>query len=222
MRVQQLARRFRDRTEGGRLLASVLRHFRGRSDAMVVGLPRGGVVTAAAVADELDLPLDVLVVRKLGAPGHEELALGAIGPGRTRVLNADVVGVFGYTAKQIDDITEREAAQLERQQQNFRGHRLPLDFAGKTVILVDDGMASGATMRAAVDVLRAGRAAHIVAAAPVGSTEACETVRGKVDDLVCISVPDPFGAVGYWYDEFPQVSNGTVMELLERQVVGVN
>ena len=220
MRVQQLARRFRDRREGGKLLASVLRHFHGRSDAIVVGLPRGGVVTASAVADELDLPLDVLVVRKLGAPGHEELAIGAIGPGGIRVLNGDIVGVFGYSAEEIDDLTARESLELDRQERSIRGHRLPLDLGGKTVIIVDDGMATGATMRAAVDVARAARAAHIVAAAPVGSAEACESVRGKVDDLVCVSVPDPFAAVGYWYDEFPQVEDGKVMELLERQAVG--
>jgi putative phosphoribosyl transferase len=207
---------YRDREEGGRLLATKLSAYHRKPQTLVLGLPRGGVVTAAAVAQELELPLDVLVVRKLGTPGQPELAMGAIGPGGVRVLNDGVVKLLRITPRQIDDVAKRETAELDRRERRFRDDRPPLDVDGKTVIVVDDGLATGATMEAAIAVLRRGRAARIVVAAPVAPVDTCERFRAQADEMVCLATPEPFAAVGCWYDEFPQVDDDEVIEILQR------
>lgn len=207
---------YRDREEGGRLLAARLRAYHNKPLTLVLGLPRGGVVTAAAVAEALELPLDVLVIRKLGTPGQPELAMGAIGPGGLRVLNDDIVKSLRITPVQIDEVAKREAVELDRRERLFRGDRPPLDVVGKTVIVVDDGLATGATMEAAIAVLRRGLAARIVVAAPVAPVDTCERFRLQADEMVCLATPEPFVAVGCWYDEFQQVEDDEVVDILQR------
>lgn len=207
---------FADRREGGRRLAKALSHYRGRPDTIVLALPRGGVVTAAAIAEELDLPLDVLVVRKLGTPGHEELAMGAIGAGGVRVLNDEVIRTLQIPTSQIDAVTRRESFELARRELRFRGGQPPLQLAGRTVIVVDDGLATGATMSAAIAVVHAQRAARIVLAVPVAPIETCERLRLVADELVYLETPEPFQAVGYWYVDFDQVQDDEVVRTLER------
>lgn len=207
---------FVDRADGGRRLAERLLQYRGKSDAIVIGLPRGGVVTAAAVAEALDLPLDLLVVRKLGTPGEEELAMGAIAAGGVRVLNDEVVDMLHIPASRIDEAERRERVELERRNRLFRGDAPPLDLAGKTVIVVDDGLATGSTVSAAVAVLRKQRAKRIVLAVPVAPLETIERIRPSVDELVYLETPEPFGAVGYWYVDFAQVEDAEVVATLAR------
>ncbi|MGZ7079001.1 MAG: phosphoribosyltransferase [Thermoanaerobaculia bacterium] len=207
---------YRDREQGAKLLAAKLHSFQDKPQTLVLGLPRGGVVTAAVVAEELHLPLDVLVVRKLGTPGQPELAMGAIGPGGVLVLNDSVVRSLRITPDQIDRVARSEGTELERREKRFRGDRPPLDVAGKTVIVVDDGLATGATMAAAVAVLRRGRAAKIVVATPVAPLDTCEAFRKEADEVVCVASPEPFLAVGRWYSEFPQVEDDEVVEALHR------
>lgn len=216
MEVETTFTGFADRREGGRRLAKALSHYRGKPNTIVIGLPRGGVVTAAAIAEDLDLPLDVLVVRKLGTPGHEELAMGAIGPGGVRVLNDDVIAALRIGPAQIDAAARREQFELERRERLYRGARPPLDFAGKTVIVVDDGLATGSTMSAAIAVIRRYKPARIVLAVPVAPIETCEGFRLVVDELVYLETPEPFQAVGYWYVDFAQVEDEEVVQTLER------
>jgi putative phosphoribosyl transferase len=206
--------RFRNRREGGRLLAERLRRYSGAADAMVLGLPRGGVVVACEIAVLLDLPLDVLVVRKLGTPGHEELAMGAIAPGGVRILNHDVIGPLHIGQQDLDRVAEREERELQRRESLFRAGRPPLAIEGRTVIVVDDGLATGSTMLAAIESIRARKPAGIVLAVPVAPPETCERFRREVTDLVCLSSPAGFGAVGEWYDDFAQVSDREVIDLL--------
>ena len=207
---------FANRAEGGHRLAESLKRYRGKADTIVIGLPRGGVVTAAAVAEDLDLPLDVLVVRKLGTPGQEELAMGAIGPGGVRVLNHDVVSSLRIAPERIEAVARREQAELERRERLFRGNEPPLRFAGKTVIVVDDGLATGSTMSAAIAVIRKDAPARIVLAVPVAPVDTLERFRLLVDELVYLETPEPFMAVGYWYVDFAQVEDSEVVEMLER------
>ena len=207
---------FADRAEGGHRLADALRHYREKPDTIVVALPRGGVVTGAAIADDLDLPLDVLIVRKLGTPGHEELAMGAIGSGGVRVLNDDVVASLDIDPYRIEVATKREEAELVRRESLYRANQPPLDFAGKTVIVVDDGLATGSTMAAAIAVIRQHKPARIVLAVPVAPFETLEQFRLVVDELVYLESPEPFMAVGSWYVDFDQVEDREVLAILAK------
>lgn len=206
--------RFADRHDAGRLLAAELTSYFDRDDVIVLGLPRGGVPVAYEVAQALRAPLDVFLVRKLGVPGHEELAMGALASGGVMVLNDDVVAAAGIGRDQIEAVAEREQATLTRQEQSFRGERPPLELGGKVAVVVDDGLATGATTRAAVGALRDLGAAAIVVAVPTAPRETCEVLRPEVDELVCAITPDPFTAVGLWYRDFAPVSDEEVRELL--------
>jgi erythromycin esterase-like protein/orotate phosphoribosyltransferase len=209
-------RRFRDRTEAGRLLAEQLRHYAGRDDVVVLGLPRGGVPVAFEVARALDAPLDVFLVRKLGVPGREEFAFGAIATGGTRVLHKQVVESANLPAKWIEAIDAKERRELERRERAYRGGRPPPDLAGKTVILIDDGLATGSTMLAAVYAIQADEPARVVVAVPVADPEVCEALRMVADEVVCLSTPKPLHAVGLWYDDFSQTTDDEVRSLLAR------
>lgn len=206
--------RFDDRRDAGRELAQSLGKYAGRDDVVVLGLPRGGVPVAFEVAGALGAPLDVFLVRKLGVPGHEELAMGAIASGGVRVLNDDVLSAAGVGRDQIEQVAARELEQLERRELAYRGDRPPLDLRGRIAILVDDGLATGATMRAAITALRDRGAGAIVAAVPTAPQETCEALRREVDEIVCARTPDPFTAVGIWYRDFTPVSDEEVRELL--------
>lgn len=216
MEVETTFTGFADREEGGRRLAKVLRNYRRKADAIVLALPRGGVVTGAAIAEELDLPLDVVVVRKLGTPGQEELAMGAIGPGGVRAMNHEVVSALHISPAQIETVARREMAEIDRRQAVYRRGQPPLDLRRKTVILVDDGLATGATMAAAIAVVRSQDAARIVLAVPVAPLDTLERFRWQVDEIVYLETPDPFQAVGYWYVDFSQVEDEEVVRTLER------
>jgi len=206
--------RFRDRREAGRALASELRDYANRPDVLVLALPRGGVPVAFEVARALHAPLDVFLVRKLGLPGHEELAMGAIASGGVRVLNDDVVSALRLSPAEIDAVAAQEQRELERRERQYRDDRPPPDLRGRTVILVDDGLATGATMRAAVAALRRQGPARIVVAVPVGAAETCRDFGAEADEVVCARMPQPFYAVGLWYGDFSQTSDEEVRELL--------
>jgi putative phosphoribosyl transferase len=205
---------FRDRTEAGRLLAERLRRYAGRSDLLVLGLPRGGVPVAYEVAQALGAPLDVFLVRKLGVPGHEEVAMGAIATGGVRVVNEDFVRELGITPEAIERVAASEQRELDRRERAYRGSRPPPDVAGKTVILVDDGLATGSTMRAAAEALRRRKPARIVVGVPVAAPETCRELESLVDDVVCAVTPRPFLAVGRWYQDFSETSDEEVRALL--------
>ena len=209
-------RRFRDRTEAGRLLAERLRGYAGRDDVVVLALPRGGVPVAYEVAKELGVPLGVFVVRKLGVPGYEELAMGAIASGGVVVLDERLVRRLGIGRTQLEDAIAREAQELERREDAYDGRRGPPKLEGKTVILVDDGLATGSTMRAAARAVRELKPDRVVVAVPVAAAETCDEFRDVVDEVVCQVTPTPFHAVGLWYDDFSQTSDDEVRELLER------
>jgi len=211
-----VGKRFRDRREAGRLLAAQLGAYAKRPDVLVLALPRGGVPVAAEVASALGAPLDVFVVRKLGVPGHEEYALGAIATGGVRVLNEEVVQALRIPDRVIDALAGREQEELARRERVYRGHRPPLDVRGRTVILVDDGLATGATMHAAIRALRQQQPARIVVAVPTASPETCAELKTEVDDIICATTPDPFYAVGLWYEDFSQTTDEEVRELLAR------
>lgn len=208
--------RFADRRDAGRQLATHLTEYSGRSDVIVLALPRGGVPVAFEVAEALDAPLDVFVVRKLGVPEQPELAMGAIASGGIRVLNHDVVGWYSIPSEIIDAVTRREMAELERREREYRHNRAPADVRNRVVILVDDGLATGSTMRAAVQAVRASGPSRVVVAVPVGATETCEAFAGIADATVCARTPEPFSAVGNWYRDFDQTSDREVAELLDR------
>src|SRR5215470_7696484 len=208
-------RLFRNRREAGLLLATKLTPYANRPDVVVLALPRGGVPVAYEVARALDAPLDVFVVRKLGVPGHEELAMGALATGGVRVLN-DVVPRLGIPASLIEAVTNHELRELERRERLYRGNRPPLDVRNRTVILVDDGLATGSTMRAAVKALRQCRPERIVIAVPVGAPETCAALQAEADETVCAHTPEHFGDVGEWYSDFSQTTDAEVKELLER------
>jgi len=210
------ARRFHDRHEAGRRLAGELRAYAGRDDVIVVALPRGGVPVGYEVAHALGLPLEVMQVRKLGVPGHEELAMGAIASGGVRIVSENVVEALGIPERVIATVAAAEAQELERRERVYREGRLFPEMRGRTVILVDDGLATGSTMRAAAAALRSLGAARLVAAVPVAPKESCDAMREVVDEVVCASVPERFQAVGEWYDDFSQISDQEVSELLRR------
>lgn len=207
---------FQDRGEAGRRLAGELASYRDRPDVLVLALPRGGVPVAFEVARALHAPLDVFAVRKLGVPGHEELAMGALASGGGRVLNQDVVQGLSIPDEIINRVAESEQCELERREQLYRGERPPADISGKTVILVDDGLATGSTMRAAVAALRRLGPARIVVAVPIAAAQTCDEFRDEVDEIICAVTPQPFYAVGLWYQDFSQTTDEEVRDLLER------
>ena len=208
-------RRFRDRAEAGRELGERLAEkYAGRQDVLVLALPRGGVVVGREVAERLDAPLDVLVVRKLGFPGQSELAMGAIASGGVRVLNEVLLEQTGVSRALVDDVVARERVELERREALYRGDRAAPDVAGKTVLVVDDGLATGSTMLAAVQALRSLRAGRIVVAVPTAPRQTCEALEEVGDAVVCLRQPDPFYAVGLSYEDFAEVSDDEVRALL--------
>jgi putative phosphoribosyl transferase len=207
---------FRDRHDAGRQLAARLAQYRGRDDLLVLALPRGGVPVGFEVAEALHAPLDVFLVRKLGVPGQEELAMGAIASGGIRVLNESVVQLLGLSEADIAPVERSERRELERREREYRSDRPPLDAAGKTVILVDDGLATGSSMRAAVKALRRLGPARIVVAVPVGARETCDELAQEADEAVCAREPEPFHAVGVWYEDFAQTTDEEVCDLLAR------
>jgi putative phosphoribosyl transferase len=205
---------FPNRAEAGRQLAEKLEKYAGRNDVIVLGLPRGGVPVAYEVARRLGAPLDVFIVRKLGVPGFEELAAGAIASGGVRVLNEDVVRALANAQETIEAITARETAELERREHEYRDGRPAPDLRDRVVILIDDGLATGATMRAAIKALRQRGAAKIVVAVPVGPPDTCREIEHEADETVCLSTPLFFQAVGQYYEDFSQISDEEVRELL--------
>jgi predicted phosphoribosyltransferase len=215
---------FRDRREAGRLVAAKLTAYANRPDVLVLGLPRGGVPVAYEVARALGAPLDIFLVRKLGVPGYEELAMGAIATGGVRVLNDQLVGGLGIPDYIVDEVAAWEQQELMRRDRLYRGDRPPPDVRGRTVILVDDGLATGPTMLAAVKALRQQQPARIVVAVPTASPETCEQLRAEVDEVICAITPEPFHAVGLWYEDFSQTTDEEVRDLLARsseEVTGV-
>jgi putative phosphoribosyl transferase len=209
-----LVRTFRDRRQAGQLLAAHLGAYAGRDDVIVLALPRGGVPVAFEIARALHAPLDVFTVRKLGVPGHEEWGFGAIATGGVRVLDDDLVDRLGLPVRVIEHITDLERRELGRRERAYRGDRPAPAVTGKTVIVVDDGLATGASMRAAVRALRALRPAAIVVAVPTGARETCQTLRSEVEALICVSMPEPFYAVGSQYRDFQPTSDEEVCQLL--------
>jgi len=207
---------YRNRSEAGKELATKLSTYKDRDDVLVLALPRGGVPVAFEVAQALNAPLDVFLVRKLGVPGHEELAMGAIATGGVRVLNDDVVDYLKIPDAVIDSVASEESKELKRRELAYRGNRPEPDVKGKTVILIDDGLATGSTIRAAAQALRQQDPARIVVAVPVSAPETCDEYRIGVDEIICAATPDPFWGVGLWYDDFSQTTDEEVHDLLER------
>ena len=208
--------RFRDRAHAGQVLAAKLRHLAGRDDVVVLGLPRGGVPVAYEVARALAAPLDVFVVRKLGVPGHRELAMGAIASGGVRVVNDSVVRQLRIPQHVLDAAAEEELNELVRRERLYRGERPAPQLKDRVVVVVDDGLATGSTMRAAIAALRRAEPARIVVAVPVGAAETCEEIGREVDEVVCAQSPLFFQAVGLWYENFDQTTDAEVREALER------
>lgn len=206
--------RFQDRAEAGKILAELLRPYAHRADVLVLALPRGGVPVAFEVAQALHAPLDVFVVRKLGVPGHEELAMGAIASGGVRVLNDDVIAQLGISAAAIEAAAVRERRELERRERLYRERRAAPAVQGRTVILVDDGIATGATMRAAIRALRQLRAGRIVVAAPTMAWATAQEMRAEADECVAVMTPADFYGVGQWYEDFSQTTDEEVRDLL--------
>lgn len=205
---------FKDRREAGRFLAGKLDHYKGRFDVLILALPRGGVPLAYEIARHLQAAMDVFIVRKLGVPIYEELAMGAIASGGVRVLNNEVIRKLGITPQMIDAVATEEEGELDRRERDYRGDRPPLDIRGKTVILVDDGLATGASMRAAVQALKERHPARIIVAVPVGAPETCDKFRDEVDEVVCGIEPEEFAAVGAWYEDFTQTRDEEVRRIL--------
>jgi predicted phosphoribosyltransferase len=204
-----------DRRAAGVVLARQLNAYHGRNDVVVLALPRGGVPVAHEIARELNAPLDVFLVRKLGVPGHSELAMGAIASGGVRVVNDDVVSWYGLSRSNIDEVAAVEQVELERREREYRQGRPGIELAGRTVILVDDGLATGSTMKAAVQAVRMQGPAKIVVAVPVGAADTCRALAGIADEVVCARTPEPFSAVGLWYRDFSQTTDDEVRALLQ-------
>lgn len=207
---------FKDRTEAGQRLAAELTAYADRQDVLVFGLPRGGVPVAFEVAKALRVPLDVFLVRKLGVPSQEELAMGAIASGGVRVLNQDIVQALHLTEATIECVAQKEQQELERRERLYRDDRPAPDLHGRTVILVDDGLATGATMRAAIRALQQQQPARLVVGVPVSSSETCQEIGSEVDEIVCVETPRPFYSVGLWYNNFPQTTDEEVRDLLSK------
>ncbi|MEB3355646.1 MAG: phosphoribosyltransferase [Synechococcales bacterium] len=209
---------FHDRIDAGQQLARQLRPYANRPEVIVLGLPRGGVPVAAEVATALKAPLDVLVVRKLGVPGAKEMAMGAIASGSVRYLNRPLIQQLKISPSEVESVTLQEEQELSRREKAYRNGRPPLDVQDRIAILVDDGLATGATMRAAIQALQQHHPKGIVVAVPVAAAEICEQFRQQVDAVVCAETPDPFRAVGLWYEQFPQTSDDEVRTLLRRSL----
>jgi predicted phosphoribosyltransferase len=207
---------YRDRVDAGKQLAKRLTDYADRDDVLVLALPRGGVPVAYEVAKSLRVPLDIFLVRKLGVPGHEELAMGAISTGGVRVLNDDVVSYLGIPGDVIDAVAAGELKELERRERAYRGNRPEPDVRGKTVILIDDGLATGSTMRAAAAALRQQNPARIIVAVPVSAPQICDEYRMGVDEIICAKTPEPFLGVGMWYEDFSQTTDDEVRALLSK------
>jgi len=207
---------YRDRVDAGKQLAKQLTDYADRDDLLVLALPRGGVPVAYEVAKALRAPMDIFLVRKLGVPGHEELAMGAISTGGVRVLNDDVVDYLRIPGEVIDAVAADELKELERRERAYRGDRPEPDVRGKTVILIDDGLATGSTMRAAAAALRQQNPARIVVAVPVSAPQTCDEYRMGVDEIICAKTPEPFLGVGMWYEDFSQTTDDEVRDLLEK------
>jgi predicted phosphoribosyltransferase len=207
---------FGDRREAGRVLAERLEQYAGRNNVVVLALPRGGVPVAYEVASALGAPLDVFLVRKLGTPGHRELAMGAIASGGVRVLNDDVVRWYGIPEAAIETVTREEAQELQRREGAYREGRPAPDLANHIVILVDDGLATGSTMRAAAQAVRAHHPSHVVVAVPVGASQTCRELSEVADEVICARMPEPFSAVGQWYRNFDQTDDEEVRDLLQK------
>ena len=208
--------RFRDRIEAGERLSAKLSTYANRQDVLVLGLPRGGVPVAFEVARALDVPLDIITVRKLGVPGEEELAMGAIASGGVRVLNRDIVRMLGLSDATIDAVSTKEQRELARRELLYRGERALPELRGRTLILVDDGMATGATMRAAIQAVRQRDPAHVVVAVPVAALPTCDDLRSEGSDVVCVRETDALYAIGLWYDKFSQTTDAEIRDLLDR------
>jgi putative phosphoribosyl transferase len=208
--------RFQDRIDAGRRLAEKLMEYAHQPDVLVLALPRGGVPVAYEVARALDAPLDVFLVRKLGVPGHEELAMGAIATGGVRVLNQEVVGMLRVPESVIDAVAQKEQRELERREREYRGERPEPEVRDRAVILVDDGLATGSTMRAAAEALKQEGTKRLIVAVPVAPPETCEAFRSEVDQIVCVVTPEPFFGVGRWYEDFSQTTDEEVRGLLGR------
>jgi putative phosphoribosyl transferase len=213
------SRPFANRREAGVELASKLRQYAGRNDVVVLALPRGGVPVAFEIAEALDAPLDIFLVRKLGMPGHPEYAIGAIASGGVRVLSEDVVQAYGVPQTAIDAIARQEQAELERREREYRKGRSLTDLRGRVVILVDDGLATGSTMKAAVQAVRQLRPARVVVAVPVGAPSTCEEFADITDETICARAPESFSAVGQWYLDFSQTTDEEVQTLLREHSV---
>ena len=207
---------FADRTEAGKMLGEALSNYAGKTDVLVLALPRGGVPVAYEVAKALAAPMDLWLVRKLGVPGQEELAMGAMAGKDTRVLNQEIINLLNIDQASLNATIAREQAELERRNSLYRQGMPPPDIQGKTIILVDDGLATGATMRAAIASLRHAGAARIIVAVPVAAGSASEKIRKEADKLVCLYTPEPFYGVGQWYDDFSQTTDEEVLALLDR------
>jgi putative phosphoribosyl transferase len=208
--------RFRDRTDGGQFLASKLANYTDRPDVIVLALPRGGVPVGFEVAQSLHAPLDIFLVCKIGTPGNEELAMGAVATGDVRVLQPDVIEGFGISASAVEEATANALHELARREQVYRGSRPRPPVSAKTVILVDDGLATGTTMQAAIRALKLQRPEGIVVAVPIASRETCEELKTEVDEIVCAETPVPFYSVGLWYENFSQLTDSDVRNLLEQ------
>jgi len=208
------AQRFHDRREAGQLLARRLADYKHRDNVVVLALPRGGVPVAYEIALGLEAPLDVYVVRKLGVPWHPELAMGAIAGRGTEVLNGDVIAAYNIPSHVIRTVAERETRELDRRLREYRGTRPALDLRDRTVILVDDGLATGSTMRAAVKAIRREQPQAVIVAVPVAATQTCREFQDEVDEIICLRTPPDFAAVGYWYENFSQTTDAEVRELL--------
>jgi putative phosphoribosyl transferase len=207
---------FFSRFEAGRLLAAKLSQYRNHPEVLILALPRGGVPVAYEIAKELNIPIDIFLVRKLGVPGNRELAMGAIASGGLRILNEDLVRAFEVSEAEIQSATDSERIELEKRERLYRGTRPPLNLLNRTVILVDDGLATGATMLVAVQTVRQQYPARIVVAVPVAATETCEKIKAEVDEIICETTVDTLYAIGAWYENFTQLSDEEVSELLNR------
>ena len=213
-RREVLEHAFPDRRAAGRELAERLRKYTGRDDILVLALPRGGVPVAYEVAAALGAPLDLFLVRKLGTPGHRELAMGAIASGGVRVLNDDVVRWYGIAPGAIEAVAQEEQRELERREREYREGRPAQSAKAKTIILIDDGLATGSTMKAAVQAMKAQDPARVIVAVPVGARETCAELASIADEVVCARMPEPFSAVGQWYVDFDQTTDDEVKQLL--------
>ncbi len=207
---------FKDRVDAGKKLAKELSKYANRSDVLILALPRGGVPVAFEVAKELNVELDIFIVRKLGVPGNEELAMGAIASDDVRVLNEDVISSFQIPDRVIAVVAANELREIERRERAYRKNRPKPEIGGKTVILIDDGLATGATMRAAVEALKTKSPAKIIVAVPTAAADTCMFFKERVDEVICVATPEPFYGVGAWYGDFSQTTDEEVCELLDK------